>query len=173
MILSEKSATFRDHALEIGLIGGGDRGVGFGIILVQILGADIFRPLAERTSISDNRRPWSCENPFIFDGELKLYELALVVGIKVDRIYTRGVPLVYFCVLFHGASGSFVIEQAIALNDMHSLAVWRAIHIGHGKRPDLDTYGVDHERAALVVTYGIAVPRGRDVRRMRLVQADL
>jgi hypothetical protein len=65
----------------------------------------------------------------------------------------------------------FVAEQSVALHYVESWAMRRAVHVNHGKRPDLDAHGVNHQRAAFVVADRISLPARRHVRRMGLVQA--
>src|SRR6267154_1781195 len=73
---------------------------------------------------------------------------------------------------FDGLFRSFVIKQPITFHHVQSFGVWRAVHVDHGKRPAcLDAHGVYYQRVAFIMAHGIPIPRGRHLRRMRLVHA--
>ena len=49
----------------------------------------------------------------------------------------------------------------------------RAVKVHHGKRSDLDSHRIDHQRIAFVMADGIPIPGRRHLRRMRLVHAHI
>ena len=71
---------------EIRLVRRRDRGVAAVVIFIPILGTDMFHPFAQRASIGDSRGPWRCEDAFIFNGNLHLHVLTLVVRVEVHCI---------------------------------------------------------------------------------------
>ena len=54
---------------------------------------------------------------------------------------------------------------------MQRFAERRAVHVHDGSRSQFEPDRIDHQRVAFVMTDGIAVPGGRDLRGMLLVQA--
>jgi hypothetical protein len=63
------------------------------------------------------------------------------------------------------------VDQAVALNNVQRPAEGRAVPIDHRERSDLLADRVDHQRIALIVSDGLALPGGRRVRRMGHVHA--
>src|SRR5215471_2764076 len=56
----------------------------------QVFGADPFWPEGQATTISHDGRPGHCENAFVFDREMKLEPLALIIGIDEQSGVTSG-----------------------------------------------------------------------------------
>jgi hypothetical protein len=76
MIISEKSATFRDHASKIGLVRAGNIGLVLVIILGAVFGADSFRQLVGPRHIGQGCGPGRREHAYILDRHVQLQELA-------------------------------------------------------------------------------------------------
>jgi hypothetical protein len=69
--------------------------------------------------------------------------------------------------------GSFAVDQAVALDDMQSLAVGSAEGINCRERRDLYAHCVDHQCIALVPPDRVALPARRRILGMRRVQAHM
>src|SRR5580704_9439528 len=117
---------------EIRLVGSRQADIISGDEITRGIGADHFRPLAQRAqwaSIADGRRPWLGENALILDGEFELQPLATIVEVACKaRIGTRNAAKLSLAAFFRRFRG-LVIEQPITLHYVKSLAVRRPIHV--------------------------------------------
>jgi len=78
-----------------------------------------------------------------------------------------------FFAALEGLDSHLVIDQTVALHDMHGFALRRAPDINHGNRAGFDPEGIDHERIALIMANGIAQPGWDEGRRMLRIQPDM
>jgi hypothetical protein len=93
------------------------------------VGADHFRPLAQRAPVTYGRRPGLGKDAVILNSKFELQTLAPVVGVACKaRIGTLDAPNLSLASFF-GFFRSFVIEQPITLYDVQSRAVRRAVHV--------------------------------------------
>ena len=88
----------------------------------------------------------------------------------VEDRAARGLGIL-FDIALYGILGLVVIKQPIAFHHVQLLGERRAIHVDHGKRPDLDTHRINDQRVAFVMADRIPIPRWRHLRGMRLVHA--
>lgn len=138
---------------EIRPVGSRDRSVFFGTISIWIFGTDTFRPVTEDAPIGFSRGPSRCEDALIFHSELELQCLALVVGIgSVSFINNAAADILSVTTLPCFPRGS-VIDKPITFHHVQSLSVRRPVLIDGGKRPDLQTHGVDYEGIAFVMAH--------------------
>jgi hypothetical protein len=79
--------TFRHRVIiwavpsEIRLDGSRDRSVFLCTVSIWVFGTGTFRPVTEDAPMGFGRGPSCCEDALIFDGELELQCLALIVGV--------------------------------------------------------------------------------------------
>src|SRR5207248_3037281 len=66
-----------------------------------------------------------------------------------------------------------IVDEAVTFDHVQSVRVRRAVLIDHGVRARLDSDGIDHQRAALVMADGISRPGRRHSRGMSLIQAHV
>src|ERR1700686_750253 len=165
-------AGWRSLQLEIRLVSSWDRSVFFGAVLMWVFCTDLFRPITEDAPISFGRGPRCCEDFFVFDRELELQSLALVSGVGRPPFAD---PLTGAAVLLSTTlpccPRGFVIDQTVSFDHVQSLGERRGVLVDGGKRPNLESHGVDHQCVAFVMAHGIPVPGWRHLRGMRLVHA--
>src|SRR5258705_2347147 len=137
-----------------------------------ILGADRLVPVAPDAAVGHLRRPGHGEDVRILDRELHLESLAVL---QIDRRDTRlGADTA--CDLFLTRERFLrlsSIDEPIALDDVHRLALRRAESVGRGVGLKLDTDRVDDELVAFIMADGMSHRRRRQFRRMPLAQPNV
>src|ERR1700733_4827280 len=110
-----------------------DRGVLFGAVSMWVFGTDAFRPFADDMPIGFRRGPRRREDAVVFDGELELQCLALVVGIGRPPFTNGAAASVLFAATLPCFPGGFVIDEPIAFHDVQGVSVRRIVLVDRGK----------------------------------------
>src|SRR5713101_840856 len=156
---------------EIRLDGSRDRSVFCGTVSIWVFGTGTFRPVTEDTPIGFGRGPSCCEDALIFDGELELQCLALIVGVGSPSFIDGAAADILSAASLPCFPRGFVIDEPITFHHVQGLSVRRAVLINGGKRPDLKSHGVDYQGVAFVMAHRIPIPGSRHLRRMRRIHA--
>src|SRR5579883_313375 len=136
----------------------------------RILSANTFHHGAQCAAVSDRGGPGRGENAVILDRERKLQPLAAIGGVERragiaaatdEEVLLQASGLPFSC--------GRVINEPIALDDVHRRALRDTQIVHHGDGADLDPDGVDYQGVAFIMTDRISVPGWRHLRGMLLI----
>ena len=120
---------------------------------MDVFGANRFRPVGAAAPISHGRGPRRREGALIVDRELELQVLAGVVwrGLSAPILLYIPIPSV---------SRGFIIDEPITFHYVQRRTVRCTVYIKHGKWPDLDADGVNHQRVVFPMADGVPYQEG-------------
>ena len=105
--------------------------------------------------VGDMTRPLRGVAVRIVDGRLDLQAFLLAGNERRVSCLASEASCGLF-VAFLGSPRLFIIDQTVALDDMHGSALRRTEAIDHGVRPDFDADSVNDERVPLIMSNGMA-----------------